>query len=337
MALAADDAVLFDPALDRRARLWGLADVCGGLVLAPLALAALIRLIGGESTVEAIALRAFTAWVYLPSWLVLALAALRRRYRLIAPAALLAALHLYWLAPSLAGTQPEAAPGSVAERFRVMSANVLGVNGDTPPLTEEILRERPDLLLVQEVTDAWSAALTSPAMQQAFPKRRVVARDDSFGIGVFSRFPLEVEELWFEELPAQLITVHVGARELHVLHAHTLPPRLPGMVGEWHRMMDAIEQRVRTIPPPLLLAGDLNTTQFSERYARLLSLGLRGTHEDRGEGLATTWPNGRFPFPPIRLDHFLITDDITAFTIHEGEGHGSDHRPIVAELGLLKR
>ncbi len=135
-------------------------------------------------------------------------------------------------------------------------------------------------------------------------------------------------------LPAIVVTVRVRDAELSVLHAHTLPPRLFDMVGEWHRMMDRIESEVRRLPRPLLLAGDLNTTQFSERYERLRKLGLRGAHEAVGRGFATTWPNGRFPFPPIRLDHLLVSDEVSVLDVREGAGRGSDHRPLIAELGL---
>ncbi len=69
--------------------------------LGSLGLAALLRCVGGETSVETIALRAFTVWVYLPAWCVLALSLGRRRWTIAAIAGGLVMLHLAWMAPSL--------------------------------------------------------------------------------------------------------------------------------------------------------------------------------------------------------------------------------------------
>jgi endonuclease/exonuclease/phosphatase (EEP) superfamily protein YafD len=39
--------------------------------------------------------------------------------------------------------------------------------------------------------------------------------------------------------------------------------------------------------------------------------------------------------PPLRLDHVLYGDAIVARAVHETEGAGSDHRPVVADLALV--
>ncbi len=323
----------FDPVVDRRQRLTTLIDAACWCVLVPLVLAALLRGVAGESTVETVALRAFTVWLYLPAWCVLALSLGRRRWPLVAAAFGLVMLHLVWVTPSL--RTAEALPQDVSKvrPVRVVSANLLGVNADTADIARELREASADIVLVQEVTDTWAKALSSREMLELYPERSLVVREDSFGIGVMARHPIAVEVVDFG-VPAMLITLQVGDAKLSVLHAHTLPPRLIEMVGEWHRMMDRIENEVRRLPRPLLVAGDLNATQFSERYERLQALGLRGAHEAVGRGLATTWPNGRFPLPPIRLDHLLVSDDVSVLDVREGIGRGSDHRPLLAELGL---
>jgi endonuclease/exonuclease/phosphatase (EEP) superfamily protein YafD len=40
------------------------------------------------------------------------------------------------------------------------------------------------------------------------------------------------------------------------------------------------------------------------------------------------------PFQPIRLDHLLVSREVEMLSVAEGEGRGSDHRPIVAEFAL---
>jgi len=47
---------------------------------------------------------------------------------------------------------------------------------------------------------------------------------------------------------------------------------------------------------------------------------------------ATTFPNGLFPLPPLRLDHALMTEDLGCVDLAHGTGEGSDHRPVVLDL-----
>jgi endonuclease/exonuclease/phosphatase (EEP) superfamily protein YafD len=99
-------------------------------------------------------------------------------------------------------------------------------------------------------------------------------------------------------------------------------------------MMAEIEQLVRRERGALLLGGDLNATPHTGWFQRLLRLGLRSAHEERGRALASTWPNGLMPFPPIRLDHFLVSSELLVLDVREGEGRGSDHRPIIGDFAL---
>jgi endonuclease/exonuclease/phosphatase (EEP) superfamily protein YafD len=36
----------------------------------------------------------------------------------------------------------------------------------------------------------------------------------------------------------------------------------------------------------------------------------------------------------MRLDHVLVTPEVTVQSVREGVGRGSDHRPIIADLVL---
>ena len=51
-----------------------------------------------------------------------------------------------------------------------------------------------------------------------------------------------------------------------------------------------------------------------------------------GRGFGFTWPNGMFPYPPIRLDHVFVSRDLGVRSARVGEGVGSDHRPVVADV-----
>jgi endonuclease/exonuclease/phosphatase (EEP) superfamily protein YafD len=145
---------------------------------------------------------------------------------------------------------------------------------------------------------------------------------------------VDSEVLWFEGLPAIRVDVAVHGRGLRVLNVHTLPPRTWSYTKRWNAMMQQLVSMVQNERRPLILGGDLNATPHAAWYGRLLAAGLRGAHESRGRGLATTWPNGLMSFPPIRLDHLLVSRELGVLDVREGEGRGSDHRPIVVDLAF---
>jgi endonuclease/exonuclease/phosphatase (EEP) superfamily protein YafD len=320
---------------DRAARRARLLTGLAWLVLGPLLLVAFLRLVAHDATLELIALNALSQWLYLPAWAVLVWALASRRWRLAVPAGCLALLHVVWIDPRGLVAAPLPAVPPSATRFRVMSANLLMINQDTEGIAGEVLAALPDLLLVQELSPYWAARLEREDLTRALPHRSFVARTDSFGIGVYSRLPMTAQELDVFGLPAFSAEVQLGAHSLRVLNVHTLPPRRPDYVPTWIGMMEHIEQLVRRETGPVLLGGDLNATPHTRWFQRLLSHGLQSAHEERGRTLATTWPNGRMPFPPIRLDHFLVSRAIAVLDVREGEGRGSDHRPLIGDFALL--
>jgi endonuclease/exonuclease/phosphatase (EEP) superfamily protein YafD len=87
-------------------------------------------------------------------------------------------------------------------------------------------------------------------------------------------------------------------------------------------------------PGPVVIIGDFNATQHSLVYKQLKNGGLRSAHDDCGRGYATTWPNGHWPLPPIRIDQAFISPDVTCLKIVEGQGAGSDHKPLILDIAL---
>jgi endonuclease/exonuclease/phosphatase (EEP) superfamily protein YafD len=326
----------YDPERDRSERRATLLRRLGWLVTLPLLLVAGLRLLAHDATMELIMLNAFTLWLYLPAWLVLPLALRARSFRLCAASALLVLLHIAWIGPrGLVAARLPSLPAGAA-RFRVMSANLLMVNEDTEGIAGEILRAKPDILLVQEQAPQWRDRFDREDFQRALPYRSSVTHVDSFGIGIYTRVPHVAEQLDIAGFPAFRADVPVAGATLRVFNFHTMPPRAPQYVGTWNEMMARIVALVSERQGPVLLGGDLNTTPHHAWFARLLATGLTSAHEARGRTLATTWPNGHFPTPPIRLDHFFVSPELVTLDVSEGEGRGSDHRPIVADFALVR-
>jgi endonuclease/exonuclease/phosphatase (EEP) superfamily protein YafD len=308
----------------------------------PLAAVALLRLVAHDALHPLLLLNEFTAYLYLPAYAVLLVALGLRRRRLAVLAALLVTCHLVWLAPGALRASPLAPEAHTAPRLRIFSANLLMSNPDTAGIIGEIIDDDPDVVLVQELSEHWRAALESGVVAERLPHHITEVRESPFGVGIYSRFPLEDAQIvygWGD--PFARATLRVQGRPVRLYDVHPLPPLHSQWVINWEEMLKAVRAAVMGEPAAqgprgaLVLAGDFNMNRQAMWFGRFTELGLRDAHDDRGRGLATTWPNGTQLVPPLRLDHVLLGSKVACLSVHEGRGRGSDHRPLLLDLAVL--
>ncbi len=263
---------------------------------------------------------------------------LRRRVRRLALAAGL--LALYAGAPTLRDYLPKATPTvRPGSELTVFNANLLAWNRTPDGILAEIRAADADIVALQEYQNYWHDVL-EPALRDRYPERVFVPREDAFGIALYSRRPLREVRTDLElGLPCPQIraVVDVGGRAVALYNLHLMPPMAT------HR---AIEQRTGVAdlldcladePYPAIVCGDFNMTEDCHYARRLHAAGLRDSHTAIGFGRQATWPNkGWISWAPgVRIDHIYFTAAGLACTASStGTGAGSDHRPILATIGL---
>jgi endonuclease/exonuclease/phosphatase (EEP) superfamily protein YafD len=261
---------------------------------------------------------------------VLWLLALRRR----GPALLLSvlvAIHLLamWsMRPAPPG--PADCRGPVLE---VVSVNPRFRNTDTARLLTWLRRKVPDLLVVQELTPHWAAAL-----EQGLPELSGGAyrpRDDAYGIALRGTLPfasVTALDLAGDGRPSLRAQVLAGAAVLDVLAVHARWPMTPALHASRNAALDAVAAQARAAAGPVVLIGDLNLTPHSPDFARLLERsGLRDAAA--GRGWKPTWMAGFWPLA-LRIDHVLVSPGICVEAVEIGPPIGSDHRPLRVRLRL---
>lgn len=304
-------------------------------VIGVLAIAILLRLVVRDRNRWVFELVAFTFWLYLPAYALLLVAAAARRPGLAVGAVVVIAFHGAWAVPSFAGKVEIPPTAGAAPRFVLLAANVRWNNREPMTLVRELMASDADVLDLQEVTPAWIEEFRSGGLLDAYPHHALAAWGGSRGTAILSRLPLQdATTLDARGNGLASATIVLGARRVRLLAVH---PVAPTMFLEYQRQRDFITDfatRATADPEPLILAGDFNTTQYHAWFGHLKRLGLRSAHTSLGRGLANTWPNGDRRFPPIRLDHVLVTHTVIPMSIREGKGSGSDHKPVIVELAL---
>ncbi|MEJ2871911.1 endonuclease/exonuclease/phosphatase family protein [Actinomycetospora sp. OC33-EN08] len=252
---------------------------------------------------------------------VLLLRSLRRRGVLPAVSLLLAgtvAVVVPWT-PEDAGTvRPDAA-------VRLAATNVTGMTSTVPAL----LGTRADVLVVTEDDPAVDAALAP-----AYPYREVTMAESH--VGVYSRYPVRLLEPAGPDLPGLRVAVAAPV-PFDLLALHVPRPWFTGRGGyqatpaEHHRLVQAAAARVAATPGPVVVAGDLNSTDRARDYRSLVDgAGMVDVVRDAWAGptQVTSW----LPFL-LRIDHVLVSRGWCGDAPRRFGLPRSDHLGVVATIG----
>lgn len=233
-------------------------------------------------------------------------------------------------------------PGAAAPpSLQVLSANLLMINKKTEGIVAEVQASGADLILFQEYTDHWHAAL-HPVLKETHPHAEWVTRDDSFGIAMYSKHPF-VEPARSDHalggggVPQQRAVIEVGGRRVAVYNIHLLPPRTWQYTVEFRRQFRDLLASIGKEKDPVLLSGDFNFTEATLQAQALGALGLRDAWDVAGSGYGATWPvvSALRYLPGIRLDHVYAGPGLGVLECRTGTGAGSDHRPLSARLRVV--
>lgn len=261
-----------------------------------------------------------------PGWAALALA--------------IAAFNTMSAAPVLAA-RPPAAPPAVARgpgdpvRVRVASLNVLYTSGQYQRVADFIHHERPDAVVLMEMTEEWRHGLAGLARD--FPYHYETHGVGIRGMNLWSRLPIKdvgVLPIGVRQEPAIQATLTTPqGRSLRLFGVHATWPMAPPSAERRNQQFARLAQVARaTTSLPLLIVGDLNVSPFSPYFKQLLAMGgLRSAAT--GYGWEPTWPSFLLPLG-IQIDHALVNPATTVETFRRGAGVGSDHRPIVVDILL---
>lgn len=241
------------------------------------------------------------------------------------------AVNLAVLLPGM--IRPTVPTGSGPADVRLASANLLADPENGRSLIAWLRRTQPDLFLAMELTPEAARALAP--LHTDFPYRLLVAEPGNFGIGLYSRQPLEATQvLRLSRLRIASLEVRLSlrGRAVTILATHPPPPIPPRAAQARNEQLAALARRLRAQSGPAIVIGDLNTTPWSPVFRQFLTeAGLQDTLA--GHGWQPTWPAALGPLG-IPIDHCLLRGSWQLLARQPGPAFGSDHRPLWVSLRL---
>lgn len=232
---------------------------------------------------------------------------------------------------------PKDHPTVAGPTLRVMAMNLYFRNRDVDAIMAAIDDADPDVIALIEATDWSGKEIIAKRLGKRYP---YVDRPywDAAGITI-SRVPFRRGTPIPSQLGAPKIPLifEIGGREVMFFGVHLVSPGADWLVRRNRRQTEEFAEIRRDDPRPMVIAGDFNFTQLTPNYRYLRSLGVRSSHDLAGFGLGNTWgPKWSWMnmLPGMRIDHVMMTPELAATTHRVGLDSGSDHRPVIADIGF---
>lgn len=258
----------------------------------------------------------------------------RRRFRVLVPYLALTLWIALPVARHAVGPRAGARSEGAGEALRIAVHNLWSGNRSYDAVRRWLEEQDADVIGLMEVTPRWQDELD--ALSATHPHAVWVPRDDNFGLALLSRWPLEAIERVDQGrwgLPNFVARVAAPFGTVGLVLTHPLPPMSPSRLDSRDALLAELGDRIAAAPEvPWILAGDLNLAPWSPRFERVLDRsGLVDT--GRGFGLAPTWQVLPTALGGIAIDHVLCDPGFAVIDRTVGPANGSDHRPLVVELG----
>ncbi len=210
--------------------------------------------------------------------------------------------------------------------------NVLWANDRLDALVETVVAvsTRVDVVALCELTVA-QADVLDRALTAALPHAVVEGRDDTEGVGVWSRLALRGRARWFGAHRGIDATLHAETRSIRLCLVHPDPP-LPGAVRDWRADLAGIATEAAETDGPVVVCGDFNAWNGALRS--FWRAGFRDAHAAAGVRRRRSWPAyGRWP-RVLQLDRALVRD-VEVCGLERVALPGSDHDGFLVELAVV--
>lgn len=221
----------------------------------------------------------------------------------------------------------------------------------------EVRLHDPDVLVMQDAGFLLADGLAPIAARKAIFGDRTV-----YGSGqyiVASRLP--IKDCQTGSIPFHQESRHsfvhcvlvVNDTEVDLVTVHLLTPRaglnatrsagVKGL-GMWKDNVNkrvtqssVLAEQLRLMKRPRILAGDLNAPERSSVVQDLLDTGLRDAFSVAGRGYGYTHGHSLWPgISLLRIDHVLVSEEIGVRRVFTGGTVASEHRPVIADLLMVR-
>lgn len=242
-------------------------------------------------------------------------------------AGVLAVVHRRGLAALRRARRPQQAPV-----LRIASWNVQNTNTGAF-VAEGVQATGADVVVLFETEQRHIEALQTLGSGAVRFARCGDGRDEHDGLAVYtSRENVRTESREIGGMCAVRCEIDLDGWRVAVWGYRPTAPTSVARVRSWELQMQALEEVLAGEPLPYLLVGDLNSCVWHVPLQRVVR---RGRLRRASQLFGGTWRHPRLGWR-ARIDHLYVSPGIGAEGARRLSPYGSDHRPLVVDIGPEK-
>ncbi len=217
--------------------------------------------------------------------------------------------------------------------FTILIANVRMVNKKHKKFQALVLKENPDILVMNEPDEAWHKSVCK-AFDERYPYSIKKPLENTYGMMMYSKLKLSESEVRFlveDDIPSFYTVVELrSGKKFDLYTVHPQPPRLLRDTETREAELLLVAKNVKKTRYPSVVAGDLNDVAWS-RTTNLFKQ-ISGLLDPRvGRGFYNTY-NAFIPLFRYPLDHVFYDPSFRLLRLKRLSKFGSDHFPISISL-----
>lgn len=223
------------------------------------------------------------------------------------------------------------------KHFKLLVCNVYQHNRNYEKCLNCIRDNNPDIILLVETDAVWSEKLAH--LKEDYQHHVLIPIDNTYGMLLFSKLELiepRVKYLVEPDVPSIHTRVKLPSGDqffLYCLHPEPPVPQENPRSTERDAEILMIAKEAKACKYPAIVAGDLNDVAWS--YTTELFMKISGLLDPRrGRGFFNTF-HARYWFLRWPLDHIFCSSQFQLNNLQRLPAMGSDHFPILVELGLV--
>ena len=148
-------------------------------------------------------------------------------------------------------------------KLSIAHFNTSATDGDIEKNIKAVLRTKPDIISIQELTPEWDEALRT-LLAPRYPYFRSFRQIDYSGLALYSRYPFaRIDTFQIDHVPNIVSSIRIDSMHPDVFLAatHTPPPTSGYTIIRQH--LERIAQQISPINEPMLTFGDYNVVPWS--------------------------------------------------------------------------
>jgi endonuclease/exonuclease/phosphatase (EEP) superfamily protein YafD len=288
------------------------------------------------------------SWLFAAALVMAILASVGRRNALVAVNVWIAIISLFaWQFHPFATAASK--PQNQAT-LTVLELNTLAGGVDPESIKSAIINDDIDVLILVETNDLMVSRFESAKIQDLMPFHLhqtlahdpISGLDNWWGTDIWSRTPLTAKKIISGfTYPTMVTSTKVDDTEFKLVGFHAANPL--ANPGAWANDLGQLAKLQTTLgQTPTVIAGDFNAGEGMASFRPLLNENFRDSAGvNKLELFQETWPIQKWPsngldLPVMRLDHLLVNKAVEVYSSKAVRINGSDHKAVVAELGVLQ-